>query len=1526
MTSRRRGRSCLVVAWAAIGCLIGCAAPALAQADRAAPPGFSLASSTIFTTRESPSIYLTFQKVERLDFRIYKVRDPMAFVAGLKDPHQLGSESPPVDQEPTTLERVASWKATWRWRLRNFVRRQFSHDYRQARRRQDDQQRVVRRRTEQVSTFAQVPLLNRSQLVTSWREILPPMRDPEVRRIPLELTAPGMYVVEAVSPPHRAYTVVIISDVGLVSKAAPGQVLLYAADRRTGTPVAGCEVRVIANQQPVVTGTTGADGVFMTTLEQTAADDVVSVARCGEQVTASDPGGWYLRESPRELVGYVFTDKPIYRPGHTVHLKALLRWRTRGALMPFDAADVEVRISDVTDKVIYRQRKKVDAFGGISADVPLASGVALGDYSIAVLHGDDTASGGFEVQEYRKPEFEVRVSPAERFVVQGGNIAATVNARYYFGQPVANARLTYVAHKQPYYSPLRWSDEDEDDGGGYWYGDDQVVEGTARLDANGNATIEVPAEVDDNGRDYSLRIEARVSDASNREVSGNTLAHATFGTFLVAASIDTYVARPGGTVTLAVRAVSYTGVPQAATRIRVAVLARTANMSWGDEGGTREVTTATVTTDADGRASWTVPVPSAPGDYRVRASAQSGGRTIADDSYLWVPGAQQLTEDDYGYDKYLELIAEKKSVQPGETSRFLIRGAEFDSQVLVTKEAEGVSWHQVVRARGNETIEVPITADDIGDTWVNIAFLKDDRLYRAERRVKVPAVSRQLAVTITASSPVSKPKTPGRFAIKAVDADGKPVRAQFALGVIDEAVYGVKADATADPLRFFYQRNYSRVGTTFSREYAFVGYSGTQQLMLAMRKRPYSLADFKADTPAQPQVRKEFPDAIYWVADVVTDARGEASVQVTYPDALTTWRLTARGATADTRVGQAVARTTVTKDLIVRVITPRFLTEGDDVVTPVIAHNYLQGERAIDLALTATGMAPAGVPDTTRVAVASGGEARLDWRFTASTAGRATVTGTATTSGDRDAVELSFPVLPFGLKREAGASGSLAVAGTANATLTIPAHSNPAARAIEIGLAPSLAGSMLGALDFLTGYPVRVHRADALVVPPQPRRRAHAGTAQAHPDRAAVAARSPGDRGRDAAARLPARGRRVGVVEDGREPSVHDRLRDLRTAGDAGQRLPGRRLEDPQRSWRAGEALSRVPARGAGAEGLHAVRASRVRRLRASTPETGDGPAFDRAAALTEVWERRDDLTAYGRALLLLTLDAGKDARGDALATALVAEAKQTGGLAWWTVDHDPLLEDWADTSVEATATAVQALAARNPGAPVLEAAVRYLLANRQSGAYWASTKQTAMALYGLTAFMKARGEQPAAFAVDVAVNGTTVKTVSFDAASLTAPDPVLVTTPAREGDNVVTLTKRGGGVLYWSAAAKYFDTRTPIERTGGRRLAIAREYFTLTSHTVKNRIVYRETPFSGTAAPGDVVLVRLTVAGATDWRYLLIEDPLPAGAETIADDSLYPLEKRRARPWGGRQEFRDDRAVFFQDGLPGGRSSSGTC
>ena len=68
-------------------------------------------------------------------------------------------------------------------------------------------------------------------------------------------------------------------------------------------------------------------------------------------------------------------------------------------------------------------------------------------------------------------------------------------------------------------------------------------------------------------------------------------------------------------------------------------------------------------------------------------------------------------------------------------------------------------------------------------------------------------------------------------------------------------------------------------------------------------------------------------------------------------------------------------------------------------------------------------------------------------------------------------------------------------------------------------------------------------------------------------------------------------------------------------------------------------------------------------------------------------------MSAYGRALLLLLLDEAKDARGNELAPTLIGEAQTRGDLSWWAVANDPLLFDFAETSVEATAFAVQALA-----------------------------------------------------------------------------------------------------------------------------------------------------------------------------------------------------------------------------------------
>ena len=235
---------------------------------------------------------------------------------------------------------------------------------------------------------------------------------------------------------------------------------------------------------------------------------------------------------------------------------------------------------------------------------------------------------------------------------------------------------------------------------------------------------------------------------------------------------------------------------------------------------------------------------------------------------------------------------------------------------------------------------------------------------------------------------------------------------------------------------------------------------------------------------------------------------------IKYPDALTTWRMTARAITRDTKAGVAVARTTTTKDLIVRVITPRFLTEGDQVVLPTIAHNYLPEAQDTTVALSAAGLQAV---DASRVstggAIASSGERRDDWRFRAETPGTAVVNATARTPADADAVELPIPVLPYGVRREVGVSGSLAGEGEASVDLTLPAASNAAARTIAVSLAPSMAGSMLGALDYLTSFPYGCTEQTLSSFLPNVLVTRAMAQLKTGSDRASRAARSPGRRG-----------------------------------------------------------------------------------------------------------------------------------------------------------------------------------------------------------------------------------------------------------------------------------------------------------------------------------------------------------------------------------------------------------------------------
>src|SRR5205823_319527 len=119
--------------------------------------------------------------------------------------------------------------------------------------------------------------------------------------------------------------------------------------------------------------------------------------------------------------------------------------------------------------------------------------------------------------------------------------------------------------------------------------------------------------------------------------------------------------------------------------------------------------------------------------------------------------------------------------------------------------------------------------------------------------------------------------------------------------------------------------------TSFSTEYEFSGYSSKKAWDLAIRggggggRNPF--ADMKGE--AKVEVRKNFKDTAFWSPAIMTDANGQAQVKIDLPDNLTTWRATVRAVTTNTLVGSAVERVIARKNLLVRLATPRFFTEGD---------------------------------------------------------------------------------------------------------------------------------------------------------------------------------------------------------------------------------------------------------------------------------------------------------------------------------------------------------------------------------------------------------------------------------------------------------------------------------------------------------------------------------------------------------------------------------------------------------------------
>ena len=1570
-------------------------AEAVEYDQRRAPTGkpfFSLSTHRTFGANDTARLWVDYQGINHLDFRVYQVQDPRKFFTGLEDPHRMGEreEEEVASTLPHTqsfLERVRRFK---RWAysgVKAFVRAQLQHDSRaafnQKFRKEDDPIRTPLN----VSDFARVPLLNPKMMVSTWRETLPPLENEyDQRMIPLGKREPGVYLVEAVQNDLRAYTVVVVTDLTMIEKTTrEGDLLVYCVDRKTGEPRPGAQVEVVKKKKTIVTGVTDGQGILRTKIEEekkpkddTANDEVgeddagddaeANAAAADDEETDSQSllifakqsnnfaisdlgsmfGGGYEGDEGEYIKGYIYTDRPVYRPNHKVSFKGILRAIDKsGAYKPVAGDTVTVRVEDPNAASLFNEKLPISPRGTFKAEIEIADNAPLGGYRIiAETEEGGSASGNFEVAEYKKPEYKVSVSAPGKFVQAGQKANFSIDARYFFGSPVANAEVKYYIHRSPYYA---WdfegegSEEDTEESengdeysqfyGGYDY--DTVKEGEGTLDARGHLNVEFPVPLTDetDTEDYSYRIDAEVTDASRRTMNGTASFVATRGTIVANANADRYVYNRGDVAKIKVTTRDYEGRP-VSTTVQLQLVERTwtkketkppaeddedLSYSYPEyEMHERSIKFENVKTDSQGEGIYNYTTTEA-GNLSIKTTVWENGRAIATiGGYLWVTDRQfPWTDSSYYSEDYasIKLVPDKKSYRVGETAHVLAILPTDNAHLLVSTELDSLMSVQTVNSPGRSIVlDVPIQANYAPDVFLNVSYVKGGDMYSMDQRLVVPARDKMLNLEIISNKKEYKPRESASYTILARTADGAPVSgAEVSLGVVDESIYSISPDYSGNIKNEFYGLRYNSVATHLSINYSFIGYSGDKPIELAKNKPTYQLADFKNEGEmVQPTIRKNFKDTAFWQPDVITGADGRATVKVDLPDNLTTWRATARGVTADTKVGATKYTVLARKDVIMRLETPRFVTQGDTVTLSGIVHNYLKDDKSTQISLEVDGAQLQGSPKQT-VTITKQGEHRIDWQISAPNVGEIKLLAKALTDTESDAVELPLTVVPRGLHQVKNES---AVFSEDNAeksfSLNLPPNADARARSLRIDVAPSLAGTLFGALDYLTTYPYGCTEQTMSSFLPN----VIVTEALKNVKQSSISNKNDlpkkVQRGLD---RLYAYQHSDGGwgwwKDDGTDPFMTAYVVSGLTLAKQNGYAP-----DEGRFNLGREKLRQLLEAGTTANGTQIDSETRAFMVYA-LEESGGGDS----RYLEKVYSERGNLQPYGRALLALTLKHRQDdRRARAVADEIERTANASEAFAYWPSNRKAML-DFAETNdTEATALSLKALARIKPDSALLPRIARYLVVNRRSSYYWSSTKDTAFAIFGLIDYLKVSRELSPNYDVEVYLNGENVLTQHVSAAVASQTFSIYRKTTEVAGTNDVRVVKRGGGMIYFSASLDYHTGEEEVPARGSADLNITREYLRLKVVEDGYKLKWQAEPLGGEIHSGDVIIVRLKLNG-TKARHLMIEDPIPAGAEQVEAVGGLNLDYSSGRDWSdwySAREFRDNRTVFFLDYFDG--------
>ena len=722
----------------------------------------------------------------------------------------------------------------------------------------------------------------------------------------------------------------------------------------------------------------------------------------------------------------------------------------------------------------------------------------------------------------------------------------------------------------------------------------------------------------------------------------------------------------------------------------------------------------------------------------------------------------------------------------------------------------------------------------------------------------------------------------------------------------------------------------------------------------------------------EPTVRSNFADTALWVGTLETDATGMAEVALTMPENLTGWKVRVWSVSHGTKVGAGEVEVVTRKNLILRMQSPRFFVQKDEVVLSANVHNYLDSDKQVEVSLELDGPELESMTGLTQsVTIPAGGEQRVDWRVKVVAEGQATVRMLALTDEESDAMQMQFPSYVHGMLKTDSWAGTVRPDDAAGSvSIVVPAERRINDSVLEVRYSPTLAGAMVDALPYLADYPYgcteqTLNRFLPTVITQKVLLDMNLNLAQIRDKRTNLNAQEIGDD----------RARAEQWKRFERNP-VFDEDEVRRMVKEGLKRLTEMQISDGGWGWFSGYHERSYPHTTAvvvhglqiaqqndvvlvpgvlerGVAWLTTYQAQQVQWIKNWGKEDLRQKQFaDNLDALcymilADAGEQNDEmreflyrdrnrLAVYAKAMFGLALEQQDHAEQLAMimeniSQYVVQDAENES--AYLRLPQDNYWWYWYGSEVEANAYYLKLLARTDAQGETAPRLVKYLLNNRKHATYWSNTRDTAICVEAFAEYLRASEEMNPDMVVEVWVDGEKRQEAEITRENLFTFNNkfVLLGDAVADGEHQVELRRSGKGPVYYNVYLTNFTLEDFITRAG-LEVKVNRKYYKLVpvDKTIKvegqqgqavdqkvETFERVELEHMAMLQSGDKVEIELEIDSKNDYEYVIFEDMKAAGFEPMDLRSGYSNNGL-----GAYMELRDNRVSFFVRALARGKHS----